>query len=304
MQSKNIVCARCQEQAVSSEPCLCKEHFEEYILQTTKETIESFSLFSTQSKICVAVSGGKDSLALLDVLYRLHYNVEGVFVHEGIEPYRTTSLHDLRAFLKTKHIPLQELSFSQSYALTMDAVMHTQQFHACTVCGTLRRQLLNKHAQAFDVLATGHHLDDEAQTIMINLARGNTELLFRTGPSTRESTSFKRRVKPFYFLLEKDILLYSMLRNIRVTSGTCPYALVSYRHSVRDSFSLLETRYSNVKKHIVNTYLTLRKKHLTSSEYDIAVCKLCNQPSQQTICKACQFRKQIQEQFIETSSQK
>lgn len=291
-------CANCEQQAIALQPNLCKDHFDEYILQTTQATIEEFNLFTKQDKICVAVSGGKDSLALLDVLTRLGYTVTGLFVDEGIVNYREYAKEDLDNFIKQKNIPLLTTSFEELTGQRLDSIMQTGKFHACTVCGTLRRYLLNKHSKDYDVLATGHNQDDEAQTIMINLARGNTDLLFRMGPITKRSEHFTRKVKPFYRLSEKQLLIYTTLHNIKTHFGECPYAHTSYRSNLRDELNKLEVKQPGTKKNIIDTYLKLQARQTTTEHKEhLGTCTKCGEASQDTICKTCKFKEEIEGLF-------
>lgn len=258
-------CEKCSEKAISTQPVLCKTHFDTYILETVKETIKQFELFLPNDNICVAVSGGKDSLALLDILTRLGYKVTGLFIDEGIKNYRKSSENDLDSYAIKHNLTIQKVRFENSFNFTLDQAMDTKKFHACTICGTFRRYLLNEHGKKFSVLATGHNMDDEAQTILINLARGNTELLFRQGPITAENKLFVKKVKPFYFISEKQVLTYTYLREIPLHYGECPYAFTSYRAHLRDILNKEEQQSPGTKKNVINTYLQL-KKQITPSK--------------------------------------
>lgn len=283
-------CDFCEQKAISKNPCLCKDHFNEFFLNTTQETIKKFNLFTKKSKICVAVSGGKDSLALLHVLKKLAYDVEGLFIDEGIKNYREKSKKDLAKFILENKIKLNTISFKEYAGFDLDDAMSTNKFHACTICGTLRRYLLNKHSKKYDVIATGHNLDDEAQTILINLLRANTDLFLRSGAKSKENEKFTQKVKPFYYLTEKQILTYVILNNIRVDFGECPYAFTSYRAQVRDLLNELESKRPGTKKNIVETHLKL-KNNIGKKDEKIILnsCEKCGEASQEKICKACQL---------------
>lgn len=290
-------CELCEQKAISTNPALCPEHFDTFFLNTVKKTIEEYDLCSVKTKICVAVSGGKDSLALLDVLTRLGYAVEGLFIHEGIAHYREASEADLDEFCEKNTIKVRKVSFEEEAGFTLDTAMETKKFHSCTLCGTLRRYLLNKYAKDYDVIATGHNLDDEAQTVLINLARGNTSLFLRQGVSTEASEHFVRKIKPFSFLSEKHILTYVVLRRIRVDFAECPYARQSYRAHLRDILNTVEQEHPGTKKNIITTYLDL-KEHLSrakSSETPIQTCTRCGQASGEKVCKACQLIAKVHE---------
>lgn len=291
-------CNSCDKKAISTNPALCKDHFNEFFLNTTQETINKFDLFTKKSKICVAVSGGKDSLALLHILKKLNYDVEGLFIDEGIKNYREKSKEDLAKFISENKIKLNTVSFKEHSGYDLDGAMSTNKFHACTICGTLRRYLLNKHSKKYDIIATGHNLDDEAQTILINLARANTELFLRVGAKSKENEKFTQKVKPFYYLTEKQILTYVILNNIKVDFGECPYAFTSYRAQVRDLLNELESRFLGTKRNIVETHLKLKNK-LEKNDEKIVLnsCIRCGEASQEKICKACQLKEEINAVF-------
>ncbi len=324
-------CERCDNKAISSRPALCKEHFNEFILSTVEATIQKFSLFTKKTNILVAVSGGKDSLALADILGKLGYSVSGLFIDEGIKNYREHSKEDLALFSQIQNFTVLQKSFKEEFGFDLDEAIQTKLFHACTICGTLRRYLLNKYSRGFDCIATGHNLDDEAQTILMNLNRGNTNLFLRLGPKSKERDEFTQRVKPFYYLTEKQILTYTLINNIRVQYGECPYAFTSYRANLRDKLNREEDKEPGTKKNIIETYLAILKKiekkqtlyeintqaDLTNNHHlkekplpkqalsllqssdaffaPIRECLLCGEPSQKEICKTCQLTKEIRE---------
>lgn len=285
-------CSRCEKPAVVSKPSLCKGHFDEFILDTVQSTIETYELFSKKDNICVAVSGGKDSLALVDILTRLGYNVEGLLIDEGIGGYREFSINDMDEFSKKNNIKYRIISFKEIAGFTLDEAMNTKKVHACTACGTLRRYLLNKYAKEYDIIATGHNLDDESQTILINLARGNTDLLLRLGPKTQSNKHFVRRVKPLYFVSEKHVLAYTLLRNIKTKYVECPYAGESYRASVRDELNKWEEKNPGAKKNIVKTYLQLKKTVVARSK-EMNVCVRCGEASLDNVCRTCKTVEKI-----------
>lgn len=288
-------CEKCEKKATIANPSLCKEHFDEYILTTVENTIKEFDMFTKETKICVAVSGGKDSLALIDILTRIGYKVEGLFINEGISNYREFSSEDLNTFMTKNKIPLKTTSFEELTGHTLDAAMNTGKFHACTLCGTLRRYLLNKYSKEYDIIATGHNLDDEAQTVMINLARGNTDLILRGGPKSQKSTHFTQKVKPLIYITEKQLLTYAILRQIKTGFEECPYAQTSYRANLRDYLNKEETKNPGTKLNIIRTYLQLEKEVNKNNinEKSLGICDKCGEASQEEICKACKLKIEI-----------
>ena len=288
-------CKKCSEKAVSTNPAFCKKHFDEFILDTVRETIDRWDLIGKGESIVVAVSGGKDSLTTLDVLSRLGYDVEGLFINEGIEGYRGHSKEDLKTFCDENGISYTEISFYDEFGFTLDEAVATEKFHPCTTCGTLRRYLLNKHATDYDSIATGHNLDDESQTIMINLFRANTELFPRLGPKTEPSKWFVKKIKPLYLLTEKQVLTYTLLRGIRTQFSECPYATVSYRASLREKLNNYEMSHPGTKRNIVEGYVKIKDRLPNRDRKDdqIKKCDSCGQASNEQVCKACRITSEI-----------
>ena len=290
-------CMYCDQKAVSSKPSLCKEHFDTYILEEVQKTISTYNLFTTDQKLCVAVSGGKDSLALLDILTRLGYAVEGLYINEGITNYREITEQDLHSFVQKNNIQLRTVSFKEVTGFSLDEAMKTGKVHACTVCGTLRRYLLNKFAKDYDIIATGHNMDDEAQTVLINLARGNTNLLLRSGPITADNDFFVKRAKPLYFISEKHVLTYCVLRNIKSQYIECPYAPQAYRAALRDQLNIVESMHPHTKRNVLETYANMKENLLITlpKQPSMGACEICGEASTDVICKTCKFTQEVTE---------
>lgn len=275
---------------------LCKEHFVEYVENKVKETIEKFNLLTKENRIVVATSGGKDSLTALYILKKLDYNVEGLLIDEGIKNYREHTIADLEKFSKEHDIKFRIVSFKDEFNYTLDEIVNkVKDTLPCTFCGIFRRYLLNKHSKQYDVLVTGHNLDDESQSVLMNLFKNQIPILARIGPIAGiKRMNFTKRVKPLYFLTEKEIKAYTILLNFPITYTECPYAKLSYRNHVIDfihQFSNART----IKENIINFHLQrlnmLKKKYEDS---ELTYCKICNEPSTSEICNACKLKKKIE----------
>lgn len=269
------------------------------VLDKVQEAINTFSLCTKQDSICVALSGGKDSMVLLDALHILGYKVTGLFIDEGIYPYRKTSYTDGKRFCEEKNIPLQIISFKDEFGFTIDEVVALQKYHPCTVCGTLRRYLLNKYSRQYEKIATGHNLEDEATTIMINVCRGNTDLFFRLGAKNNPHKLFTQKIKPLYFLDEEELELYAKEKNIIVSSGVCPNSAISYRWAIKHRLREEKKINPQIKKNIVQTYNNILHKHREeqTTPQNIQECERCGQASQGALCKTCQLVEEIQKEI-------
>lgn len=295
-------CSICNEKAVGSfqEKPYCSEHF--------KEALESF-VFSfikekkiiPSSKVCVAVSGGKDSTSLLNIASKYMQNQglgkpTALCINEGIEGYRDKTIKDIAEFCNKNDIDLRLVSFKDEFGFTMDEYLEREGEHLsspCSVCGVLRRYLLNKYARDFDVVCTGHNMDDEAQSVIMNLLNDNMGLLARQGyfSGLLHSDKFTKRVKPFYFVKEKEIMIYSLISKLNISFNACPYAKADFRNPVRVFLNEKESEDKNAKKNVLEFYLSIKdrlaQQFLNES---LQECQICHEPSSNQICETCRIR--------------
>jgi uncharacterized protein (TIGR00269 family) len=181
----------------------------------------------------------------------------------------------------------------------MDEAVKKLKVMPCSLCGILRRYLLNKYSRKLkaDKLVTGHNLDDEAQTILMNQFRRNIETSARLGPITGvvKDPLFVRRVKPLYFLTEEETTLYAELKKFPFRKKYCPYAGTSYRNSVKKFLNDFEKKYPGTKHSIVNSFLEilplLKQKYKTTKR--ISACKKCKEPCSGEICQVCETLEKI-----------
>src|SRR3989338_7501157 len=201
-----MTCKNCSIKPVYSQISgvkLCRSCFIKYFEKKVIKTIKKYNLIQNNDKIAVAVSGGKDSLSLLYLLdkYAKKYKNQkliAILIDEGIETYRPKTIEDAKKLAKELDIELKIYSFKDEFSKPLDKILKELKENACSVCGTFRRYLLNKYARKLDVtkLATGHNLDDEAQSILMNQFKGNIEVSARLGPITGiiKDKKFIRRI--------------------------------------------------------------------------------------------------------------
>ncbi|MDP3918791.1 MAG: TIGR00269 family protein [Nanoarchaeota archaeon] len=275
---------------------LCKKCYLQYFEKKVRKTIRVHNLIDNNDKIGVAVSGGKDSLTILDLLCSIYkenpkIKIQAILIDEGIKDYRDKSIETAKAFCKEKNVPLKIISYQEKFNFQLDDVVEGR--NPCSVCGVLRRNLLNEAAIELGVtkLATGHNLDDEAQSILMNQFRKNVESSARMGPITgiNDTEEFVRRIKPLYFMSEKEVMTYAFLKNIVDVFNECPYSNQSFRNSLRDLINKFEEQYPGSKNAVVHSFLEilplLKEKHKTSSTLN--KCKECGGPTSKDICQKC-----------------
>ncbi len=247
-------CVYCDNKAVISRPARCKEHFITYFEKRVWDTIDRFELIKKGQSICVAASGGKDSLALLDVLSK-KYKLTALCVDEGIPGYRDRTIKDLELFCKRKNILLRIITFEDAGSRPLHELKPT---HPCSTCGVLRRKALLEHTRGYDLIATGHNLDDEAQSIMMNVLRNQRVLMGRIGPKTPKREGIAVRIKPFYLTPEKEVRAYCLIKQIRTNFSECPNIVKSFRWQVGEALNYLEEEQPGSKRSIIDVFL---KKH-------------------------------------------
>ena len=285
-------CKKCKGQAVFLNPTYCKKHFLLYVEKKVDETIKKYSLITKNDTVVVGVSGGKDSLTILYLLRKYTKNITAVCINEGIEGYRPETIKDMEAFCQKYKIKYVIVSFEKEFGKSLDTMKAFLKEKPCTVCGTFRRYLLNKTARDLGAtkLVTGHNLDDESQAILMNLLRHQLDILPRLGPVTgvNQDTQFIPRVKPLYFLTEKEIASYAFLQNFGIKYVECPNALRAYRAEVGETLHEIEQLYPHAKQHLV-TWFMKKKKLLPASKGQVQHCQNCAEPSAGKYCKACQL---------------
>lgn len=300
-----MACKQCKTNPVMALPNskikLCKGCFLRYFEKKAYKTIGKYKLIGKKETVGIGVSGGKDSFSLLYLLNKLAetkrmLKIKVISIDEGIKGYR--DLRNVQKYCKEHNIDLHIYSFKKEFGMTLDQMLKNTNLKPCSVCGVLRRFLLNEKARELKVnrLATGHNLDDEAQSILMNQFRGNIERSARLGPLTGIMTDprFIRRIKPFYFLTEKEITAYSFLRKLPVPYDECPYATDSYRAEVRDMLNDFTAKHKQTKHAIINSFLDLlpllKEKYAKTK---IKACKNCGEPCSGEVCTVCEFLKKL-----------
>ena len=278
---------------------LCKTCFAKYFRRKINHTIRKFKLISKGDKVGVAVSGGKDSMTALYVLNdfckKSRIPLIVIFVDEGIGDYRNKGRKYIQEFCENNNLKFIETSFAKEYKLKLDKKLSKIKkigISNCYACSILKRALLNKIArkQKITKIATGHNLDDEAETIFLNFVKGDTKLLAKLGPiaGVLRDKKFAARIKPLYLCSTKEIVLYAKIRGIKYDKRICPVRSDTLRIKIRKFLANLEKQYPEVKKAIVNSYLNIMpmlKEKFKNRK--INYCEICGEPTSANKCKKC-----------------
>jgi uncharacterized protein (TIGR00269 family) len=253
--------------------------------------------------IGIGYSGGKDSTVLMHILSGIIKNnftnkITLITIDEGISGYRDGSLKLTRTTSKNYGHNHIILSFKEIYGATLDQIVSKSvdlgnSLSACALCGILRRRALNYGAQqaAVTKIATGHNLDDEAQSVVMNLLRGDARKFMRLSryPFQRFS-SLIPRIRPLVKITEPEIVLYAHANELNYHSYPCPYASSAMRNDIRFFLTSMEKKRPSTLTHIVNVHDSLTqlfpKTELQTPTY---LCKECKEVSTQRICPVCQL---------------
>lgn len=270
---------------------LCGPHYLEWFEAQVDRTIRRYRMFSHGDRVLVAVSGGKDSLALWEVLHRLGYNATGLHIHLGIGGYSQLSYEKTRHYAAERGLPLITVNLAEEYGLGVPQLARALHRVACSGCGLSKRYIMNRVAveRGFTVVATGHNMDDEAATLLGNLLHWQTGALARQSP-VLESTHprLARRVKPLFLMAEKDTASYALLRGIDYVAEECPHALGAVSLVYKDALNTVEAHSPGTKHQFLAGFLERMHPLLQrGAEASLGECAVCGYPTTTEVCAFC-----------------
>ena len=287
---------------------LCRRCFLKSIENKVRGTIAKYDMLKPDDKIMVAVSGGKDSVTLLHILAKIERafpeaKLCAVTVDEGIKGYREEALKVAVKNCQKLGIEHVITSFKELYGYKLDEIVSViqdregQGLTPCSYCGVLRRRALNTAARdaSVDKLATAHNLDDETQTMILNVLHGDALRIARVKPVlTVIHPKLIRRIKPFCEVPEKEIALYAYLRNIQFQSIPCPYARTALRSDIRTMLNRMEEKHIGIKFTIFKSMERIRPAlEAMVEEAKMQECEVCGEPTVREICQPCQMLQKL-----------
>lgn len=272
---------------------LCAPDFSEWICQQTERSIHKYHMFSLDEKILIAVSGGKDSLVLWDVLNRLGYQADGLYINLGIDAgiaYSENSQTFAAEFAQQRNLKLITVSVAENYGQTLPEVArHTVRGRVkpCSICGLTKRYLMNKIANdgEYAVLATGHNLDDEVAVLFNNTVNWLAGYLARQAPVLEASAGgFCRKVKPFCRLQERETAAYAIINNIEYMYDECPFSDGATSIYHKQILNQLEADRPGFKQSFYISFLKAKQDglfnpDLKSTHPPMEYCERCGQPT-------------------------
>jgi len=294
-------CSVCGEAAVfhmrDRRTHLCSTHLVADIRERVAATIESRRMITPGDRIAVALSGGKDSTALLLLLHGLYgtgpVDLVAVTVDEGIGGYREATIRSAENLARRLGIRQVSVSFPDLFGRSLDMLLRGRETRACSICGILRKKALVLAAERAGAtkLATGHNLDDEAQSVLMNVFRGDLQRLARD-PGADSGGRFIPRIKPLTYVSEREIAAFLLVQGIWEDLPECPYAVHALRREVRSMLAAIEYQRPGTmlclmenKKKIETAY----RERVGSVA--LGSCRECGDPCSGGLCQFCRLRR-------------
>lgn len=272
---------------------LCGDDFLEWLPAQVQRFIEKYEMFGKEDRVMVAVSGGKDSLSLWDILWRLGYAADGIYIGLGIDggiDYSDESRRLSEEFAAQRGLKLTVVSVPDEYNETIPEMARRTtrgRTKPCAVCGLTKRHVMNRVARdgGYDVLVTGHNLDDEAAVLFGNTMNWLPGYLARQWPVLEaDQPGLVRKAKPLCRIYEREMAAYALLRGIEYIYEECPYAEGSKSIYYKEILNRLEADRPGAKLSFYLNFLQAKENglfamHADQQQRQLHTCPSCGQPT-------------------------
>jgi uncharacterized protein (TIGR00269 family) len=295
-----VKCRRCRAPEVVIEirrhnAAFCKDCFLHHCREQVRKSIDEFRMFGPDERVLVAVSGGKDSLALWDLLLDLGYAADGLYLGLGIGEYSDESGATTRAFAARRNAELIEIDLPSDHGFDIPTAAAVTRRVPCSACGLSKRHLFNTAARdgGYDVIATGHNLDDEAAVLFGNVLHWDTDYLGRQLPVLPAADGFAKKVKPLVRLGEREMAAYCVLTGIDYIVEECPNAIGNKHLGYKEALNAIEEQSPGSKNAFYFGFLARASDRFTSdtaaSKDGLDPCSSCGSPTTGEVCAFCKL---------------
>ncbi len=289
-------CKVCKDKAVIDvrrhNAGFCKDHFLDHVRTQVARAIKEFKMFGPDDRLLVAVSGGKDSLAVWDVLLEKGYDATGFYLDLGIGGYSNRSKDAAVAYADRKGAKLIVRSLAEEHGYTVPELSKLTGRVPCSGCGLNKRYEFNRAAieEGFDILVTGHNLDDEVATLFGNVLHWNVDMLGRQAPvleerilepDGEERTALVRKVKPLVRIAEQESAAYALLSGIDYIVEECPMVEGNTQHRYKEAITAIEETSPGTKHMMYFGFLKRAASRFTngSDAVELVACSDCGAPT-------------------------
>jgi len=296
-----VKCTKCRGTAILElrrhNAAFCAPDFLAFFKNQVKEAIRKFRMFERDEHVLVAVSGGKDSLALWDVLIEEGYRTTGLYLDLGIFDYSVASKAKCETFAAAHGVPLLVVAVADAVGAPVPVIKDVTRRPPCSGCGLSKRYLMNRAAleHGIPVVATGHNLDDEAATLFGSVLHWQTDALPRQSPALPSThAKLARRVKPLYRLSERETAAYAFVRKIDYIVEECPFAKGATSITHKEILSRLEDVSPGAKHNFLFGFLEKARPAFERAEaVTLNECVRCGQVTTGTLCAFCKLADQV-----------
>jgi tRNA-5-methyluridine54 2-sulfurtransferase len=296
-------CKRCTQSAVIDirrhRASFCADCFLHHCREQVRRSIDKHRMMGPDERVLVAISGGKDSLALWDILLDLDYDVDGVYLGLGIDDYSHESQAFAERYADARGARLHVVDIPTEHGFAIPDAARATKRVPCSACGLSKRHLLNRAAidGGYDVLATGHNLDDEAAVLFGNVLQWRVDYLARQRPMLPATDGFARRVKPLIRMSERETAAYCVVKGIDYIVDECPMAAGNRHLRYKEILNAIEERTPGAK---ATFYLQFLREMLPVLEgvaaeerASVGRCSRCGAPSSAEICAFCKLVERV-----------
>lgn len=285
----------------------CGEHFNAFCTEQVRRTISEFRMLEPGDRVLVAVSGGKDSLAVWDLLVGLGYEADGLYVGLGIGDYSDVSGEHARRFAAERGLHLREIDLPGEYGYDIPSGSRAARRAPCSACGTSKRHLFDAAARdgGYDVVVTGHNLDDEAAVLFGNTMRWQIEYLARQLPVLEAGHGFPKKAKPLVRLSERDTAAYCILNGIDYLVDECPMSAGNKHLGYKEALNQIEVVSPGTKSEFYLGFLRRAAALFRESgghggqERHPVTCVRCGAPGGAEVCAFCRLVEKATAQPVE-----
>jgi tRNA-5-methyluridine54 2-sulfurtransferase len=273
----------------------CAEHFQELCRRQVVKAIADHRMIAPGDRVLVAVSGGKDSLAVWDLLVQLGHQADGLYIGLGIGEYSEESEGYAQRFADDRGLSLRKISLRNDHGFDIPTAAHVTKRVPCSACGLSKRHLFDSAALegGYDVVVTGHNLDDEAAVLYGNALRWDIEYLARQLPVLPARDGFPRKAKPLIRLTERETAAWCVVRGIDYLVEECPMAAGNKHLGYKDALNRLEAASPGAKAAFYLGFLDRMApllEGLTAAARDeLRRCERCGAPTPGDVCTFCRL---------------
>ncbi len=292
-------CRSCKAPAVIDLPRhnanFCAEHLIQLCTRQMAKAIDDYEMFTPNDRLLVAVSGGKDSLAVWDMLIEAGYQADGLYIGLGIGDYSDDSAGYVRRFADERNLHLVTIDLRDDYGYDVPTASIATKRVPCSACGLSKRHLFDQAALdgGYDAVVTGHNLDDEAAVLFGNTLRWEVDYLARQLPVLEARHGFPKKCKPLVRLTEREMAAYCLVRGIDYIVEECPIAAGNRHLGYKEALNAIEQQSPGSKSAFYLNFLSKMSPLLdgqsAASQGHVGECDRCGSPTTGDVCAFCRL---------------